>query len=123
MSKAADHVDRIAGHLGGLLGFDDEVGCAHRVTLWPRWDTLRCKKMRRAVRTTCDTGTHSRFAAFVKALNIEGDTRAFTLAVISSMWGTMGHNGVWGQDLIVIFFDFFFGRSEGGANGAQWEPA
>jgi Arc/MetJ-type ribon-helix-helix transcriptional regulator len=40
--------------------------------------------------------------------------RALIEAVSSFMWGTMGHNGVWGQVLIVIFFDFFLRRLERG---------
>jgi len=123
MGELPNHVDRVSRHGCGLLRADDVAGVNHRVTLWPCWDTWRCKKIRRAVRTTCETGTQSRFATFVSDLNIEGETRAFTLLFSSSMWGTMGHNGVWGQVLIVIFFDFFLGPLDCGDNGSQWEPA
>ncbi len=99
---------------GGFLGRDELRGHLERVRLWPCWDTLFAKKRRSAVRTKCETGTQSRPEIFISASNIDEEMRALIEVVSSFMWGTMGHNGVWGQVPIVIFFDFFLGRLERG---------
>ena len=89
-----------AEHLGGLFRGDELRTHFERVRLWPCWDTLLAKKRRRAVRTRCETGTQSRPESFCNASNIDREMRALIEVVSSFMWGTMGHNGVWGQDLI-----------------------
>ncbi len=103
-----------AEHLGGFLRGNELRDHLERVRLWPCWDTLFAKKRRSAVRTKCETGTQSRPEIFISASNIDEEMRALIEVVSSFMWGTMGHNGVWGQVLIVIFFDFFLGRLERG---------
>jgi hypothetical protein len=89
-----------AEHLGCLLGGDELRDHLERVRLWPCWDTLLAKKRRRAVRTKCETGTQSRPESFCSASNIVEEMRALIEVVSSCMWGTMGHNEVWGQDLM-----------------------
>lgn len=107
-------VARDAKHFGGFLGGDELRDHLERVRLWPCWDTLFAKKRRSAVRTKCETGTQSRPEIFSNASNIDEEMRALIEVVSSFMWATMGHNGVWGQVLIAIFFDFFLGRSNVG---------
>ena len=89
-----------AEHFGGLLGGDELRNHLQRVRLWPRWDTWLAKKRRSAVRTKCETGTQSRPESFCSASNIDKGMRALIEVVSSFIWGTMGHNGAWGQDLM-----------------------